>query len=151
MSFYHDFFGYTPTEEVTILLQDFDDHGYAGTSTIPNNYITLGIEPFEYVYETCPTNERFNWVINHELVHVVVSEKATGADNAYRKLFFGKVVADSEAPVSMIYSWLTNPRRYAPRWYHEGNRRIPGNVVGRWHRPRNEWLRRNGVSYDDAG
>src|SRR5688572_17440915 len=50
--------GYVPGEEVTVLLQDFDDYGYAGTSTIPNNYITLGIEPFEYVYETCPTNER---------------------------------------------------------------------------------------------
>src|SRR5512139_1437714 len=48
---------YVPGEEITVLLQDFDDYGYAGTSTIPNNYITLGIEPFEYVYETCPTNE----------------------------------------------------------------------------------------------
>ncbi len=120
MGFYHDFLGYVPTEEVTILLQDFDDHGYAGTSTIPNNYITLGIEPFEYVYETCPTNERFNWVINHELFHVVASEKAAGTDNLYRRLFFGKVAAVSKDPVSMFYSYLSNPRRYAPRWYHEG-------------------------------
>lgn len=120
MGFYKDFFEYTPSEEVTILFQDFDDYGYAGTSTIPNNYITLGIEPFEYVYETCPTNERINWVISHELVHVVVSEKATGIDNFFRNIFFGKVAANSEDPVSLVYSYLTNPRRYAPRWYHEG-------------------------------
>jgi hypothetical protein len=120
MGYYRSFFDYEPSEEVTILLQDFDDYGYAGTSTIPNNYITLGIEPFEYVYETCPTNERFNWVVNHEMVHVVVSEKGAGLDEFYRAMFFGKVTANSDDPWSLIYSYLTNPRRYAPRWYHEG-------------------------------
>ncbi len=120
MGYYRIFFDYTPSEEVTILLQDFDDYGYAGTSTIPNNYITLGIEPFEYVYETCPTNERFNWVVNHEMVHVVISEKGVGMDETWRKIFFGKVNANPEDPWSLIYSYLTNPRRYAPRWYHEG-------------------------------
>ncbi len=112
--------GYVPGEEVTILLQDFDDYGYAGTSTIPNNYITLGIEPFEYVYETCPTNERFNWVMSHELFHVVASEKTSHIDRVFRSLFRGKVLADSENPESMIYSYLCSPRRFAPRWYHEG-------------------------------
>ena len=120
MGYYRDFFDYEPSEPVTILLQDFDDYGYAGTSTIPNNYITLGIEPFEYVYETCPTNERFNWVVNHELVHVVMSEKGAGQDMFYRKLFFGKVNANSDDPWSLIYSYLASPRRYSPRWYHEG-------------------------------
>lgn len=112
--------GYVPGEEVTVLLQDFDDYGYAGTSTIPNNYITLGIEPFEYVYETCPTNERFNWVISHELFHVVASEKSSHIDRVFRSLFRGKVLADANNPESMIYSYLTSPRRFAPRWYHEG-------------------------------
>ncbi|HEX6790698.1 MAG TPA: hypothetical protein VF247_05245 [Candidatus Krumholzibacteria bacterium] len=112
--------GYVPGEEVTILLQDFDDYGYAGTSTIPNNYITLGIEPFEYVYETCPTNERFNWVMSHELFHVVASEKASHTDRVFRSLFRGKVLADANNPESMIYSYLCSPRRFAPRWYHEG-------------------------------
>ncbi|HEX5131312.1 MAG TPA: hypothetical protein VFX92_02365, partial [Candidatus Krumholzibacteria bacterium] len=120
MGFYNRFMGYVPYEHVTILLQDFDDYGYAGTSTIPNNYITLGIEPFEYVYETCPTNERFNWVISHELFHVVASEKASHIDRVWRGLFQGKVLADSDNPESMLYSYLTSPRRFAPRWYHEG-------------------------------
>jgi hypothetical protein len=119
-AFYYDLLGYRPYEHVTILLQDFDDYGYAGTSTIPNNYLTLGIEPFEYVYETCPTNERFNWVINHELFHVVASEKASHIDRVWRGIFQGKVLAESDNPESMIYSYLTSPRRFAPRWYHEG-------------------------------
>lgn len=120
LGFYHHLLGYTPYEKVTILLQDFDDYGYAGTSTIPNNYITLGIEPFEYVYETCPANERFNWVISHELFHVVASEKASRIDRVWRGLFQGKVLADSDDPESMLYSYLCSPRRFAPRWYHEG-------------------------------
>jgi len=120
MGYFHDRMGYVPGEEVTVLLQDFDDFGYAGTSTIPNNYVTLGIEPFENVYETCPTNERMNWVISHELFHVVASEKANNTDRMFRGIFRGKVLADADNPESMIYSYLTSPRRFAPRWYHEG-------------------------------
>ena len=120
MRFHRRLFGYEPSGPVTIHFQDFDDYGYAGTTTIPFNYITLGIEPFEYVYDTCPTNERMNWVMNHELVHVVASDEATSADRFYRALFRGKVSPTDEDPISILYSYLTNPRRYAPRWYHEG-------------------------------
>jgi hypothetical protein len=118
---YHQkFFGYTPSGEVTVYFNDDDDYGYAGTTVIPNNWITLGIEPFEYVYDTCPTNERMNWVMNHELVHVTASDQATGWDSRFRKLFFGKVHPVAEDPVSIFYAYLTTPRLYAPRWYHEG-------------------------------
>ena len=61
--FHKRLFDYEPSEAVTVSLQDFDDHGYAGTTAIPYNFITLGIEPFEYVYDTCPTNERMNWAM----------------------------------------------------------------------------------------
>lgn len=120
IAYHRRLFQYEPSGPVTIHFQDFDDYGYAGTTTIPFNYLTLGIEPFEYIYDTCPTNERMNWVTNHELVHVVASDQATGGDHLFRRLFFGKVPPTDEDPVSMIYSYLTNPRRYAPRWYHEG-------------------------------
>jgi len=135
--YYKRSLGYVPGEEVTILLQDFDDYGYAGTSTIPNNYITLGIEPFEYVYETCPTNERFKWVMSHELFHVVASEKTSHIDRVFRDLFRGKVLADAGNPESMIYSYLCSPRRFAPRWYHEGiacfmETWLAGGIGARW-------------------
>ena len=118
---YHQkFFGYTPSGEVTVYFNDDDDYGYAGTTVIPENWITLGIEPFEYVYDTCPTNERMNWVMNHELVHVTASDQATGWDSRFRKLFFGKVHTEAEDPLSIFYAYLTTPRLYSPRWYHEG-------------------------------
>ena len=75
-------FDYTPDEYVTVIFQDMDDHGYAGTTTMPYNYLTLGIEPFEHVYETCPTNERIDWVMSHELLHVVAADQATGIDRS---------------------------------------------------------------------
>jgi hypothetical protein len=118
--YHRNLFHYTPSEKVTVHLNDFDDFGYAGTTTIPYNYITLGIEPFEYVYDTCPTNERMNWVMSHELVHVAASDLSTKWDRRFRKFFFGKVPPDAQDPVSILYTYMTNPRRYAPRWYHEG-------------------------------
>lgn len=117
--FHSKFFDYTPAEKITVLFQDFDDYGYAGATSLPFNYMVLGIEPFENVYETSPTNERLNWVMSHELTHVVTTDKASPSDNFYRSLFLGKVSATSENPVSMIYSYLTAPRKYSPRWYLE--------------------------------
>ncbi len=120
MSFHRRLFSYTPSEEVTVLLHDFNDYGSGGTNTIPWNFLSIGIEPYDYVYETSPTNERMNWVMNHELVHVLATEKASGTDRFFRKIFFGKVSPTDENPLTMIYSYLTVPRWYSPRWYHEG-------------------------------
>ncbi len=120
LSFHRRTFHYIPSQKVTILLQDFDDYGYAGATSLPFNYMILGIEPYEYVYETSPTNERLNWVMSHELMHVVASDKASGADRLYRSIFLGKVTPSSDNPISIFYSYLTTPRKYSPRWYHEG-------------------------------
>ena len=117
---YRLLFKYEPTEEVIILLHDFGDYGHGGTSTLPWNYISIGIEPFDYVYDTQPANERMNWLMNHELVHIVATDQASSSDNFFRKIFFGKVDPVDEQPVSMFYSYLTSPRWYSPRWYHEG-------------------------------
>ncbi|MDH3215888.1 MAG: hypothetical protein OEN01_06290 [Candidatus Krumholzibacteria bacterium] len=120
MAFHRLLFDYTPSEEVTVLLQDFDDIGYAGATGVPYNWMSLGIAPYEYVYEVSPTNERLNWVMSHELVHVLASDQAAPSDRFFRKLFGGKVSVDDEDPVSLLYGYLTSPRNFAPRWYHEG-------------------------------
>ncbi len=120
LRFHEATFGYQPGEPITVLLQDFDDYGYAGASSMPSNFLSIGIEPFEYVYETSPTNERINWVMSHELLHIVAMDKPAPADQKARRFFHGKVQAIPEQPLSMIYSYLTIPRLYAPRWYHEG-------------------------------
>ncbi len=120
MAFHHRLFNYTPSEKVTILLHDVNDYGTGGTNTIPFNFLSLGIEPYDYVYETAPANERMNWVMSHELTHVVATDKAAASDRFFRTIFFGKVLPTSENPISMFYSYLTNPRWYCPRWYQEG-------------------------------
>ncbi|MGZ8854169.1 MAG: hypothetical protein ACXW2X_12310, partial [Thermoanaerobaculia bacterium] len=120
LAFHERLFDYKPSQPVVILMQDFGDYGHGGTSTVPWNYISIGIEPFDYVYDVMPSNERMNWLMHHELVHVVATDKAADADLRYRKLFHGKVAPIKEQPLSMIYSYLTSPRWYSPRWYHEG-------------------------------
>jgi hypothetical protein len=120
MSFHRELFDYTPSQEVTVLMQDFDDIGFAGATGVPYNWMTIGVEPYEYVYEVSPTNERINWVMSHELLHIVATDQAAASDRLFRALFRGKVAADDRNPVSLLYSYLTAPRMYAPRWYHEG-------------------------------
>ena len=120
LAFHRKLFNYTPSEPVLVLMQDFGDYGHGGTSTLPWNYISIGIEPFDYVYDTLPANERMNWLMHHELVHVVATDKAAGSDLLFRKIFRGKVSPIQENPLSMFYSFLTSPRWYSPRWYHEG-------------------------------
>ncbi|HLF13689.1 MAG TPA: hypothetical protein VI932_02210, partial [Bacteroidota bacterium] len=120
MTFHRRLFDYTPSEKVTVFLHDFNDYGTGGTSTINWNFLNIGVEPYDYVYETAPTNERMNWVFMHELAHMVAVDKAAGSDRFFRGLFLGKVLPVAENPVSMFYSFLTNPRWYSPRWYHEG-------------------------------
>ncbi len=120
LAFDRKLFGYSPTEPIVILMQDFGDYGHGGTSTVPWNYISIGIEPFDYVYDVMPSNERMNWLMHHELVHVVATDKGADSDLMFRKLFHGKVAPIKEEPLSMLYSYLASPRWYSPRWYHEG-------------------------------
>ena len=120
MAFHKDFWGYKPSEDVTILLNDFADIGNGGTMVIPWNMISVGISPFSYAYNIIPSNERFQWLMNHELAHVVMCDKAARNDELYRKIFLGKVMPDKTNPLSMVYSYMTTPRWYSPRWYHEG-------------------------------
>ena len=103
------------------MLNDFSDFGFGGADILPTDHISIGLAPFDYVYETVPSNERMNWLMNHELLHIVAAGKPSSRDRFFRGLFLGKVVPATEDPLSIYYSYLTNPRRYSPRWYHEGS------------------------------
>jgi WD40 repeat protein len=120
MNFHTALFDYDPTEKVTILMHDFSDYGNAKAFAIPKNNIVVNISPFNYAYETVIPNERMNWIMNHEVLHIVTSDDATTGDKIFRSLFAGKVLPTSDNPMSMIYGYLTNPRMYAPVWYFEG-------------------------------
>jgi hypothetical protein len=113
-------FHYTPTEKITLFLHDFGDSGNAGAAAVPNNRILITIAPFSYTFEVVRGNERMNWLASHELVHILATDKPAPRDQRWRRLFFGKVAPTSDNPLSMIFTDLTTPRYYAPRWYHEG-------------------------------
>lgn len=120
LRFHKKLFQYTPTEKVTVLLQDFGDYGNGGATAVPTNLVSVGISPFHYAYETSPANERMTALMNHELVHIVALDQSTKADRFWQSLFLGKPNPTKEDPLSMFYGYLATPRRFSPRWYHEG-------------------------------
>jgi hypothetical protein len=113
-------FDYEPSEKVTVLLTDFADYGNAGAVIVPRNALLVDIAPTAYTFETSDTSERMYSLMNHELVHLVSLDQAAKKDHFYRGLFGGKVESISEHPETILYSYLTNPRRSSPRWYKEG-------------------------------
>jgi len=124
-TFHEKLFDYHPDGKVTILLEDFGDYGHGGADVIPSNRVNVGIAPFSYIYETIPANERMSWIMNHELAHVVEMDGSRDSDRFFRhffgaSLFPSKVTPNPEDPISTVYGFLTAPRRYSPRWYHEG-------------------------------
>ena len=120
LKFNSKLYDYHSDEKTMVLVYDLNDFGNAGTGTIPRNHIILSIAPMNYEYETAPANERFNTTFNHELVHLVTLDQSTKSDRFFRTIFGGKVGESSEDPVTIVYAFLTDPRRSTPRWWKEG-------------------------------
>ncbi len=120
MDMHRRLFGYEPGEKVTIMLVDNSDLGNAAVVGSPRSTMSIQIAPSNFVYETAPSNERINFIMNHELAHVVTLDQAAGSDRFFRRAFFGKVRENAEHPESILYGYLTMPRRAAPRWHREG-------------------------------
>ncbi|MCX6270067.1 MAG: hypothetical protein NTU44_02405, partial [Bacteroidetes bacterium] len=119
-AFHQKFWDFKPSQPVTVLFNDFSDIGNGGANVIPFNFITVGIGTLDFTFDILPANERMQWLMSHELTHIVMCDKADRTDRIYRKLLFGKIMPEQENPVTMIYSYLTTPRWYSPRWFHEG-------------------------------
>ena len=120
LQFHRRLFHYTPKGRINVLMHDLWHYGNAGARPVPENHITVGIEPYAHEYESGPAPERMASSMNHEMAHIVTVDKATASDRFFRSAFFGKVTPNAEAPPSMLYGYLTTPRWYAPRWYLEG-------------------------------
>src|SRR4030066_1054523 len=114
-----ELFNYVPADKIIINTYDVSDYGFAATSTTPQNFIRFEIEPMEPGYEVVPYNERIQWLISHELVHVIVNDAEVGFESFCRSVF-GKVPPEKTQPLSVLYSLLTNYNRYSPRWHQEG-------------------------------
>jgi len=112
-------FQYESSDKIIINTYDVSDYGFAAASTTPQNFIRLEIEPLEPGYEMVPYNERIQWLLSHELVHIIVNDAEVQPETFYRDVF-GKVPPDKIQPLSAFYSLLTNYNRYTPRWHQEG-------------------------------
>lgn len=114
-----ELFSYSPSEKIIINTYDVNDYGAGSATSVPHNYIWLDLEPVEPGYEHLPYNERLQWLLSHELVHIVVNDLATNAEERSRSIF-SKVPPEQIQPLSVFYSLLTNYGRYTPRWHQEG-------------------------------
>jgi len=115
-----DIFDYKLNKPIPVFVNDFSDYGNGGAMGIPFNFVMVGINPFDNIYEIMPSNERMVWLASHELTHIGMSDKPGPSERFFRNIFFGKPLNDNSNPLSLIYSYLASPRWYSPRWYHEG-------------------------------
>ncbi|MDQ8158595.1 MAG: hypothetical protein P3C12_04130 [Gemmatimonadota bacterium] len=120
LRFHRRLFDYTPKGRTSLVMHDLWHYGNAGASPAPNNQVTVGIAPYGHDYEAAPAPERMASSMNHEVAHIVTTDKASADDRFFRRMFFGKVTSTTDTPLSVAYSYLTTPRWYAPRWYLEG-------------------------------
>src|SRR5262249_45816332 len=120
MRFQRGLFDYTPSERVTVLLNDYSDSGNANTGAVPRNEMLIETAPLSFAFEGITANERMNFLMNHEMVHVITVDKAAKRDRFFRTVFGGKVVPVAQDPESILYYFLTTPRQSSPRWYSEG-------------------------------
>src|SRR5690606_4379393 len=107
-------------DRTNVLMHDLWHYGNAGARPITENHVTIGIGPYGHDYESAPAPERMVSSMNHELAHIFTSDKPAASERAFRSIFLGKVAPTPEVPLSVLYSCLTVPRWYAPRWYLEG-------------------------------
>jgi hypothetical protein len=112
--------GWVPDGATTFLLRDFADYGNGVAIPAPRNLILLDIEPVSHAFETFAANESLYTLTNHEVVHLVQGDMAAEQDRRWRRFFHGKIWPDADHPESLLYTYLTNPRFVAPRWYVEG-------------------------------
>jgi hypothetical protein len=120
LELHRELWGWEPSEPVTVLLVDLSDRGNAAAGAVPRNLLMLEIAPLSFVYEIVSANERMNWLVNHELVHIAAVDGAAGRDHFWRKFFAGKVQPNADNPGTILFAYLTTPRDAAPRWYQEG-------------------------------
>src|SRR5215467_146866 len=50
LHFERSLFRFTPSQRVTVLLEDFEDYGHGGAGAVPDNFINIGIAPLSYTY-----------------------------------------------------------------------------------------------------
>ncbi|MBN1948470.1 MAG: hypothetical protein JW784_01880, partial [Candidatus Cloacimonetes bacterium] len=120
MVFDQDFWDWDLSEPVTIFVDDFSDWGNGGATAVPRNFVYVSLSPYMYVFEVAPAIDRISLLMHHELTHVIMMDKASPGEKRFRAILGGKIRENRDHPVSIFYAYLTTPRKFSPRWYHEG-------------------------------
>ena len=107
-------------EAPLLLLTDWEDDGNGGASPLPRSFIQIGMAPLNMSYYINPSGERYSQLFKHEYTHIVMTDKYNRRDLNWRRFFGTKVDTDKSQPISALWSYLSVPRWYSPRWYHEG-------------------------------
>ena len=107
-------------EAPLMLITDWEDDGNGGATPLPRSFIQIGMAPMSLSYYINPSTERYRQLFQHEYTHIMMTDKYNRKDLGWRKFFGTKVSTDSKHPVTALWSYLTVPRWYAPRWYQEG-------------------------------
>ena len=107
-------------EAPLLLLTDWEDDGNGGATPLPRSLIQIGMAPLNMSYYINPSGERYRQLFCHEYTHIVMTDKYNRKDLGWRKFFGTKVTVDNTQPISALWSYMTVPRWYSPRWYHEG-------------------------------
>src|SRR4029077_20899602 len=76
LRFHEQLFGFKPSEEITVLLVDFEDSGNASATAVPRDAVNVQIAPLSFAFETIAGNDRMNIIMNHEIVHVGAMDQA---------------------------------------------------------------------------
>lgn len=103
-----------------MFLTDWNDDGNAGVNVIPINLIMVGMAPLNRSFDVSSSVERYRHLFNHEYTHIVMTDKYTKMDRGWRNFFGAKIPTTSQYPITALWSYLSTPRWYAPRWFHEG-------------------------------
>ena len=107
-------------EAPLLMVTDWEDEGNGGASPLPHSNIFIGMSPLSGAYHIAPAVERYRHLFTHEYTHSVMTDKYNRRDLGWRKFLGAKVTVDNAHPLSAMWSYMTVPRWYAPRWYHEG-------------------------------
>ena len=107
-------------EPPLMMVTDWEDDGNGGATPLPHSLIQIGMAPLSMSYYINPSIERYQQLFAHEYTHIVMGDKYNSRDIAWRRFFGMKVGTESAHPISALWSYLSVPRWYAPRWYHEG-------------------------------
>lgn len=107
-------------QQAFMYITDWNDDGNGGVNAIPNNLILIGMAPLSNPLDMSPSVERYRHLFSHELTHIYMTDKSTQADRRWRAFFGAKVPIDPQQPLTALWSYVTAPRWYNPRWFQEG-------------------------------